>query len=116
MDVREVTQDVTGLHFSTLPPQIRARIDRRPDGHWIWTGWHNDAGYGYVRHEGRDQPARRVVYVLLVGPVADVLDMDHLCRVTLCVNPAHRAGKNALDVAEFNRWYLNRPVPRNWGS
>jgi HNH endonuclease len=33
--------------------------------------------------------AHRVIYTLLVGPVADGLVLDHLCRVRHCVNPAH---------------------------
>jgi hypothetical protein len=35
------------------------------------------------------RPAHRAVYEILVGDVADGLDMDHLCRTPACVNPAH---------------------------
>ncbi len=31
----------------------------------------------------------RYVYELLVGPIPDGFDIDHLCRVRNCVNPEH---------------------------
>lgn len=54
-----------------------------------WTGCKNHKGYGYVRFEGRAQPAHRVVYALLVGAIPDGLQLDHLCRNRPCVNPQH---------------------------
>lgn len=61
------------------------------DGCWIWTGsnskpFPNAAVYGKYTHRG---VAHRVAYELLVGPIPEGLELDHLCRVTLCVNPAH---------------------------
>jgi hypothetical protein len=52
---------------------------------WQWAGKSGKHGYGYHR----DRPAHRAVYELLVASVADGLDLDHLCRNRLCVNPAH---------------------------
>jgi hypothetical protein len=31
----------------------------------------------------------RVAYELLVGPIPEGLELDHLCRNTRCVNPEH---------------------------
>jgi hypothetical protein len=47
-------------------------------------------GYGefFVAGRGR-QRAHRVAYALLVGPLDDVLTIDHTCRNKACVNPAH---------------------------
>jgi hypothetical protein len=56
---------------------------------WTFDSWCNDAGYPYVRWEGRDQPAHRVVYTLVTGEPVDGLELDHLCRNPACVNPAH---------------------------
>jgi hypothetical protein len=39
--------------------------------------------------EGRPLAAYRVAYILLVGPIPEGLQLDHLCRVASCVNPAH---------------------------
>lgn len=51
---------------------------------WIWQGALS-RGYGYHNHE----PAYRTNYVERFGPVPEGLELDHLCRVTACVNPDH---------------------------
>lgn len=56
---------------------------------WLWTAGQNGAGYGSFSFEGRDSLAHRVAYELLVGPIPEGLVLDHLCRITLCVNPDH---------------------------
>jgi hypothetical protein len=76
------------LTMTDLPPRIAVKIEAR-DGHWLWTGWSNSAGYPYVRFEGRDQPAYRVVYTLLAGAIPEGLELDHLCQMPRCVNPDH---------------------------
>lgn len=53
-------------------------------GCWEWTG-PSSREYGHHNGEG----AYRYSYRLLVGPIPDGLHIDHLCRNTLCVNPAH---------------------------
>lgn len=58
---------------------------------WIWTGH----AVQYGKRAGRvGGPTERVyayrhVYELHRGPVPDGLDLDHLCREPLCVNPDH---------------------------
>jgi hypothetical protein len=54
-------------------------------GCWLWVGVVNAAGYG---QSGRGY-AHRVNYEDTVGPVPEGLELDHLCRVRHCVNPAH---------------------------
>lgn len=62
---------------------------------WVWQGSTNSGGYGqvHVRHEvgGTSRPGfvHRVGYEALVGPIPDGLQLDHLCRVRRCWNPAH---------------------------
>jgi hypothetical protein len=72
--------------LTDLPERIASRIDVS-DGHWLWTGWCNPEGYPYTSLNGRDQPAYRVVWNLLVGPIPEGLDLDHLCRTPKCCNP-----------------------------
>lgn len=70
----------------------------KTDSCWIWRGassqhFRTGLQYGSFRLDGKMRPAHRVAYALLVGPVSDDLDIDHVrargCVSTLCVNPAH---------------------------
>jgi hypothetical protein len=58
---------------------------------WFWTGYRNWNGYGYLRPAlGKgSQGAHRVAYELLIGPIPEGLELDHLCKVRSCVNPRH---------------------------
>lgn len=57
---------------------------------WLWTMRPAGEGYGQIKLEsGRRQQAHRFAYELLVGPIPEGLQLDHLCRVRHCVNPAH---------------------------
>ena len=61
-------------------------------GCWIWLGSTRKAnyeGYGIIWIDQKHLYAHRVVYELLKGPILDGLELDHLCRNTLCVNPDH---------------------------
>lgn len=57
---------------------------------WIWTGSLSN-GYGRFSTGGRGKNggAHCFAYQLLVGPVPDGLELDHLCRNPACVNPRH---------------------------
>lgn len=55
---------------------------------WLWTA-SLSRGYGQLNVGGRPRRAHRLVYEMLVGPVPDGLQLDHLCRNRACVNPAH---------------------------
>lgn len=56
---------------------------------WIWTGYCSKKGYGAMPVDGRARGTHRLAYELLVGPIPDGLQIDHLCRVPACCNPAH---------------------------
>lgn len=62
------------------------KVAKQPNGCWLWTG--STAGAGRYGRFADDQ-AHRWSYERFVGPIPDGLVIDHLCRVTLCVNPAH---------------------------
>lgn len=57
---------------------------------WLWTAAITD-GYGSIHSSylRRNLRAHRFAYELLVGPIPVGLQLDHLCRVRRCVNPAH---------------------------
>ena len=57
---------------------------------WVWIAALDKHGYGAFGPSGkRVVRAHRFAYALLVKPVPDELDLDHLCRNHACVNPAH---------------------------
>lgn len=60
---------------------------------WPWNGFVR-RGYGVMwmgtrRGDRRTKPAHRYAYEQMHGPIPSWLVMDHLCRNTTCVNPAH---------------------------
>lgn len=79
-----------------MPPAARPLSDRfwpkvkKTDTCWLWTASIRRDGYGQIRGEdGRNLSAHRVAYASVIGPVPIGLELDHLCRVRRCVNPAH---------------------------
>lgn len=55
---------------------------------WVWTGGKSH-GYGHIMCEHRVWKVHRLTYTMLVGPVPDDLELDHLCRNRACCNPDH---------------------------
>jgi hypothetical protein len=84
------------LRLSVLDGRTRqrfwAKVDiRGADECWPWTA-HLCEGYGRFRLAGRDGRkviAHRLAFELLVGPIPEGMQLDHLCRNRACVNPAH---------------------------
>ncbi|WP_081287478.1 HNH endonuclease signature motif containing protein, partial [Mycobacterium asiaticum] len=56
---------------------------------WEWIGAIQSRGYGSFAHEGRTWSTHRLAYELLVGPIPDGLQVDHLCFNKRCCNPTH---------------------------
>ena len=57
---------------------------------WLWMGAKDLAqGYGYFGDGTKVVRAHRWAYEQLIGPIPVGLEIDHLCRVTACVNPEH---------------------------
>ncbi len=63
---------------------INRYIDKTSDC-WLWTGGISPNGYGKYRKVS----AHRAAYEIFVGPIAEGMQLDHLCRVRHCVNPKH---------------------------
>lgn len=79
-------------HNRTRPPSVRfwEKVDKDdPGGCWIWRGATGHAGYGVFRGPDRNVGAHRFAYEDVAGPIPEGLELDHLCRTPLCVNPAH---------------------------
>lgn len=60
-----------------------------PSGCWVWQGAKTHTKiliYGAFK---RNILAHRYSYEFYKGPIPEGLELDHLCRNTLCVNPEH---------------------------
>lgn len=102
---------MTGPRIVTVPTldhgpvalgRVFASTTPGPGGCVIFTAKASGRGYGWIRLDGRSQPAHRVVYRLAVGPIAPGLQVDHACHNEdasclggetclhrRCVNPYH---------------------------
>lgn len=60
---------------------------------WLWMGakWKGYGQFGVQQSPGvwPLRKAHRVAYELIVGPIPDGMQLDHLCRNPSCVNPDH---------------------------
>lgn len=56
---------------------------------WIWTRNRFSNGYGQTSLNKAKLLTHRVAYELKIGPIQDGLQLDHLCRNRICVNPKH---------------------------
>ena len=77
----------TRFEFFTIPEPN--------SGCLIWLGPLNNSGYGQMKTGYKSEGTRRtylvhrIAYEHFVGPIPEKMDLDHLCRVRCCVNPAH---------------------------
>jgi len=58
-------------------------------GCWEWQGRPTDDGYGRTRIDGVNTYAHRHYYAVHRGTIPKGLELDHLCRNRMCVNPDH---------------------------
>ena len=75
-----------------LPPRFWDKVIPEPNsGCWLWIGATSSRGYGYFTiKKPISARAHRMTYAVANGsPIADGLDIDHLCRVRNCCNPHH---------------------------
>lgn len=66
-----------------------AHVAKTDGGCWTWTGPQRGQGYGRARWNKESVAAHRLAHELLIGPIPEGMEVDHLCRNRLCVNPAH---------------------------
>lgn len=79
-------------HSLLCIPDAQERFDlyvEKTDTCWLWIGSRTHDGYGLFGADNRRTGAHRFSYEFHVGPIPDGLQLDHLCYVRNCVNPAH---------------------------
>lgn len=69
--------------------RLADKFEIADSGCWLWTAAKNPAGYGVVSRDRRARLAHRVVYEVVVGPIPDGSDLDHLCSTPACIHPDH---------------------------
>jgi hypothetical protein len=90
--------------------RLIANVSMEPNsGCWLWTGAGSAGadGYGVVSIDGRQAPAHRAMYVLLVGKIKEGMTLHHTCHVKCCVNPLHLM---QVSLEEHSREY----APGSW--
>lgn len=86
-------------HGTTDRPTRRTKTDQEKrfwkqvvfaEACWLWTGAPSRRGYGrFLLDSGVRTLAHRAAWLILKGTIPSGLEVDHLCRVKLCVNPDH---------------------------
>lgn len=74
--------------------RFRSFVREAPSGCWIWRGggnWNDGSRSKYPVFSigGYSVRAHRFSYQAFVGKILPALQVDHICRTTMCVNPAH---------------------------
>lgn len=77
---------------ATLPilERFAASFIQIPSGCWVWTRTIGHYDYALFYAQKRVVYGHRFIYELIYGELPlELLVIDHLCRETRCVNPAH---------------------------
>ena len=76
--------------MNTLLERFEAKFVPEPNtGCWLWFACTNDWGYGMFRVDGKARCAHVLAWRFYCGEVPAGYEVDHKCRVRLCVNPDH---------------------------
>lgn len=77
---------ITNLH-----ERFFSKVEKTPTC-WLWkrsTKTNFGLSYGTFKYERRAMAAHIFCYEYEIGNVPKNMELDHLCRNTLCVNPSH---------------------------
>lgn len=93
------TDNVLLCRLSDFPLRFQKHVEAQVNGCWLWTGsasgppgfpQHAYGRYFATIQPLRSQIAHRFAYEFATGRVIPKpLELDHLCKTKLCVNPAH---------------------------
>lgn len=64
------------------------KVDKSGDC-WMWTGYKNTKGYGYIGIGSKTQRAHRVAWELEKGPIPEGIEVCHRCDNPSCVRVSH---------------------------
>lgn len=72
-------------------------------GCWLWKKYRDRNGYGRVQVDHKNKWVHRFSYEHFVGPIPEGLQIDHLCRTPLCINPEHLEAVTPLENTRRGR-------------
>lgn len=75
--------------FASIEERFLSHVNRGLGSCWLWTGSRSSDGYGSFRVGASMVGAHRWAYEAWESAIPPGLQLDHLCRVRHCVNPAH---------------------------
>lgn len=85
------------------------------DDCWLYAGYKvSKTGYGLINYYSKEtkrqvaERAHRVAYRSWVGEIPEGLELDHLCRVTSCINPSHLEAVTGAENLR-RRWAVFEP-------
>lgn len=64
------------------------KTEKDSNGCWIWLG-DRVKGYGVIGIQGKRVYAHQISYKEFIGPIPESMELDHLCRNPICINPEH---------------------------
>lgn len=74
----------------TVDERFDSKWHEDETGCWLWdAGASNGYGSFWVGYDRGRVPAHRYMYERFKGSIAEGLVIDHLCKVTKCINPDH---------------------------
>jgi len=102
MKIPSIRPIIDGRKLRTpLEERFWPKVDKTGDC-WLWTGWRNDEGYGYIRDVGRIVRAHRASYELTQGAIPEGMMVLHKCDNPPCVRPDHlRLGTNGDNMIDM---------------
>jgi hypothetical protein len=110
----------TRLCLSSGPEALEAYLSERccweDRGHAtqcrIWRGFIKPNGYAQTTHLRKNWGVHRLIYTAAFGPIPDGLQIDHLCGVRSCCNPAHLEAVTPKENAQRANAYERREFCR----
>lgn len=95
--------------MTTTEERFWAKVGKT-DGCWHWLGPKSPEGYGRFSVDGRLVGPHRFAYELVVGPLPEGLELDHLCRNPSCVKPSH------VEIVSHVENVRRGHAGRNWAA